>query len=131
MATSTTDSSQSPPDIPTRIPTFDLSLTTPFIITVVLTLHYRYPITFRKRDTRFFTHPLESPGLEFVNIRTGQTQVGMRLMSGLGIGFDDGDLPAEANREDWMLLSPGQPYTLDASIEPYGGPGGRMRTIAE
>lgn len=104
------------PDLPsisirisTHIPTFDLSLNTPFMISVILTLHHHHPITFRKRDTRFFTHPLESTGLEFINIRTRETQAGMRIQLRY-IGLNDDELPTVANREDWITLRPDQPY---------------------
>lgn len=135
-ATTTMDSSQFSPNFPsisictsTHTPTFDLSLNKPFQISVTLTLRYHCSITFRKRDTQFFKHPLGSPGLEFVNIRTGETQAGMRVQS-CYIGSNDSELPSEANRQDWITLHPGQPYALDAGIKPIGGEG-RMRTIAE
>jgi hypothetical protein len=46
------------------------------------------------------------------------------------VGSNDSDLPTEANKEDWITLLPGQPYTLDASTKPMSGEG-RMGTIAE
>jgi hypothetical protein len=135
--TSVTDSSRSPSESPsisigisTQISIFDLSINTPFVITVVLTLHYSNPITFRKTDTRFFLNPLQSPGLEFTNIRTRETQVGMRV-DVCYFRSDDSDLPVEAYKKEWLTLFPGQPYTLDASIKQCAGEGGRTRTLAE
>jgi hypothetical protein len=136
-ATPTTNEAHSPSntplifvDISTQIPTFDLSINTPFAITVVLTLHHHRPITFRKRDTLFFKYPLGSPGLEFTNIRTSETQGGMRINE-CYIGSNDGDLPEEANRKDWITLLPDKSYTMDASIEQIGGGESRMRTLME
>jgi hypothetical protein len=117
-------------DISTQIPTFDLSINTPFAITVVLTLHHHRPITFRKRDTLFFKYPLGSPGLEFTNIRTSETQIGMGINE-CYIGSSDGDLPEEANRKDWITLLLDKSYTMDASIEQIGGGESRMRTLME
>jgi hypothetical protein len=117
-------------DISTQIPTFNLSINTPFVISVILTLHHHRPITFRKRDTLFFKYPLGSPGLEFTNVRTSETQIGMRINE-CYIGSSDGDLPEEANRKDWITLLPDQPYTLDTSIKQIGGGEWRMRTLME
>jgi hypothetical protein len=117
-------------DISTQIPTFDLSINTPFVISVILTLHHHRPITFRKRDTLFFKYPLGSPGLEFTNIRTNETQIGMRINE-CYIGSSDGDLPEEANKGDWITLLPDQPYTLDTSIKQIGGGKWRMKTLME
>ncbi|KAF2828016.1 hypothetical protein CC86DRAFT_203190 [Ophiobolus disseminans] len=138
MATSipATGLSQSPVEAPSisicisiPISTFDLALMTPFAINVVLTLHHHHPITFRARDTRFFTNPLGKPGLEFTNIRTGETQVGMEVTMCF-IGASETDiLPSEENKSGWITLFQGQPYSVDASIEPIGK--GRMRTLAE
>jgi hypothetical protein len=136
MVTPTMTSTQTPPNIPsiticisTQTSTFDLCPDKPFVITVTLTLRYHRPITFRARDTEFFQRPLYSPGLEFVNIRTGETQVGMTI-NVCYIGANDSEIPDESNRQEWITLHPGQPYTLDASIEPMSGKG-RWRTFAE
>jgi hypothetical protein len=82
ITTSATDSSCTPSVSPaisvcisTQISTFDLSIETPFVITVILMLHYSHPITFQKTDAQFFMNPLQNPGLEFTNIRNGGTQV--------------------------------------------------------
>ncbi|KAF1847678.1 uncharacterized protein K460DRAFT_363729 [Cucurbitaria berberidis CBS 394.84] len=132
----TIHSSQSPSTLPsisicisTPIPTFDLSLDTPFPITVILKLHYHQPITFRRREEHFFVTPLGDPGLVFTNIRTGEKQIGSRVFVHYMSTNEDG-LPTERNKEGWLTLHPGQPHTLDATIEPISGEG-RMRTIAE
>jgi hypothetical protein len=104
-------------------------MNTPFVITVVLTLRHISPITFKKGNARFFVNPLQKPGLEFINIRTGETQAGMPVLCMLN--FNDRDLPVEEYKDAWLTLLPGQPNTLDASIKQCGGEGGRIKTIAK
>lgn len=109
--------------------TFDLAINTPFRINFILTLRHHHPITFWMRDTQFFKYPLDSPGLEFTNIRSKEAQAGMRVQI-CYIGANDSDLPAEADKKDCITLLPNQPYTLEVSIEPMSDQG-RMGTFAE
>jgi hypothetical protein len=101
----------------TSSPTLDLSLSSPFTITLELTLRAAHPITFRKQLAPLFAGRFYKGGLTFTNTRTGQS-VPRSTINVCYIPSKINEPPTQENRSNWATLFPDTPYILEATFQP-------------
>jgi hypothetical protein len=119
--------------ISTSAPTLDLSIPTPFTMTVAVKLDYTYPITISKWDVALFNKLLTVEGLTFTDTQTGrQTTSGRNRACAFRVTSDD-PFPRESDKDRWVTLFPDQPYNLQASFRPkfVGDPASNTETHEE
>jgi hypothetical protein len=102
--------------ISTSSPTLDLSLSSPFKITLELTLCATHLITFRKQLAPLFAGRFYKGGLTFTNTRTGQT-LPRSTLHVHWIPSKINEPPTEENRSSWATLFPDTPYILKATFQ--------------
>jgi hypothetical protein len=103
--------------ISTSSPTLDLSLSSPFTITLELKLCATNPITFRKGFAPLFTSYFYNGGLTFTNTRTGESVPRPTIYVDY-IPSKANEPPTEENRSNWATLFPDTPYILEATLRP-------------
>ncbi|KAH7337909.1 hypothetical protein BKA66DRAFT_577433 [Pyrenochaeta sp. MPI-SDFR-AT-0127] len=113
--------------ISTSAHTLDLSLDTPFTITLNLTLQSTTPITFNKRSSSLFDKTLSRQGLTFTNISTGKLVPRAKIY--VSYLSSDG-LPREEDKEEWVTLFPDQDYVLETTFKPLDGDTSKWPKVA-
>jgi hypothetical protein len=103
--------------ISTSSPTLDLSLSTPFKITLELTLHATHPITFRKQFAPLYATRFYKGGFTFTNTRTGES-VPRPTINVCYFPCKANEPPTEENRSNWATLFPDTPYILESTLQP-------------
>jgi hypothetical protein len=103
--------------ISTSLPTLDLSLSSPFTITLELILCATYPITFRKQFAPLFMSRFYKGGLTFTNTRTGES-VPRPTIHVCYIPSKANEPPTEENRSNRATFFPDLPYIIEATIKP-------------